>query len=240
MERISNIILKYVEEENNIYLNPQIMIGILNKYLEREFEEEKCFIDEMHVFDLKETMEISHRISSLTCEEREEEKYLKYLKNYISILQNKCLLLFKIIDKIAKKDTNSIKDYIISLDIKLDKNGNIYYKDIIRLIDPTLYNIKCLYQKLNDLKMRKINIKEKNSHRGMNNIYPDSSLQLNRLDCSNRAGYIPLSAKQIVQIKEQNQKIATIKQAGYIKDLLEKLAASSVDKNKSLKRCAKK
>ena len=38
MKKIPNIISKCVEEENNIYLNPQIMIAILNKYLEREFE----------------------------------------------------------------------------------------------------------------------------------------------------------------------------------------------------------
>ena len=73
----------------------------------------------------------------------------------------------------------------------------------------------------------------------MNNIYPDSSLQLNRLDCPNRAGYIPLSTKQIRQLKEQNQRIAIIKQTGYIKDLLEKLATSSVNKNKSLKKAIK-
>ena len=239
MKKIPNIISKCFEEENNIYLNPQIMIAILNKYLEREFEEEKNFISKIHVFDLKEAIEISSRIHSLTPEEIEEEKYLKYLKNYISILQNKCLLLLEIIDKIAKKDTNSIKEYITTLDIKLDENNNIYYKDIKRLIVPTLYNIKCLHQKLNDLEMRKINILEKNNHHGMNNIYPDSSLQLNRLDCPNRAGYIPLSTKQIRQLKEQNQRIATIKQTGYIKDLLEKLATSSANKNKSLKKATK-
>ena len=230
MKKIPNIISKCVEEENNIYLNPQIMIAILNKYLEREFEEEKNFISKMHVFDLKEAIEISSRIHSLTPEE---------IENYISILQNKCLLLLEIIDKIAKKDTNSIKEYITTLDIKLDENNNIYYKDIKRLIVPTLYNIKCLHQKLNDLKMRKINILEKNNHHGMNNIYPDSSLQLNRLDCPNRAGYIPLSTKQIRQLKEQNQRIATIKQTGYIKDLLEKLETSSANKNKSLKKALK-
>ena len=87
--------------------------------------------------------------------------------------------------------------------------------------------------------MRKINILEKNNHHGMNNIYPDSSLQLNRLDCPNRAGYIPLSSKQIRQLKEQDQRIATIKQTGYIKDLLEKLATSSANKNKSLKKAIK-
>ena len=83
------------------------------------------------------------------------------------------------------------------------------------------------------------NILEKNNHHGMNNIYPDSSLQLNRLDCPNRAGYIPLSTKQIRQLKEQNQRIAIIKQTGYIKDLLEKLATSSVNNNKSLKKAIK-
>ena len=72
---------------------------------------------------------------------------LEYFNKYISIVRKKILILLDIIEKIGNKNTSSIKDIILDLDIELDAKGNILKEDIDRLIKPTVVNIHILQEK---------------------------------------------------------------------------------------------
>lgn len=138
---------------------------------------------------------------------------LEYFNKYSNIVRNKALSLLNIIEKIGNRDSISIQDSIIELDIQLDENGNISKEDIIRLITPTVDNIEKLYEKVskaNDLSTYLTFKMSKHSlHRNgvfESEIYPSSSLQMKDLynDCVR--GNVPLSGAQRTELEQERRR----------------------------------
>lgn len=138
---------------------------------------------------------------------------LEYFKTYVSILKRKISTLLDLMEKIAYKDSKSIQKLLDDLDIKLDDDGNILKSDIIRLITPTIYNIKDLYEKVsqaNDLstyltfKMTKHSLYRDDINES--EIYPNEALQFKNLLCENSNGCIPLSENQKEEFRKTYRK----------------------------------
>lgn len=138
---------------------------------------------------------------------------LEYFKTYVSILKRKISRLLDLMEKIAYKDSKSIQQLLDNLDIKLDDAGNILKSDIIRLIKPTIYNIKALCEqvnKANDLstyltfKMTKHSLCRDGIDES--EIYPNEALQVKNLLCDNSNGCIPLSENQEEKIRKEYTK----------------------------------
>jgi hypothetical protein len=135
---------------------------------------------------------------------------LEYFNRYTTIVRNKANLLLDIIEKIGVKNTSSIQDKLIDLDIVLDENGNISRNDIIRLIIPTVYNIQDLKEKIekaNDLstyltfKMSKDSLYRNGLSE--NEVYPTKSLQIKNLFYDFIKGNVRLSENQRQKLKKE-------------------------------------
>ena len=128
---------------------------------------------------------------------------LEYFERYITIVRDKAVYLLGIIEKISNKNTQDIQEILNNLDIVLDENSNILKNDIMRLIEPTLYNINDLNNKVteaNDLSTY-LNFKLSKHYLLRNGItegeiYPTSSIQVNDLVYGYKNGNVPLSANQ--------------------------------------------
>lgn len=134
---------------------------------------------------------------------------LKYFNKYSNIVRKKALQLLNIIEKIGNKNVSSAQDFIVDLDIQIDEKGNIKKEDIIRLITPTVYNIKVLNEKIlkaNDLstyltfKESKHSLLRDDISEG--EIYPSSSLQIKNLYYDHVRGNVPLSSNQITELRK--------------------------------------
>lgn len=128
---------------------------------------------------------------------------LEYFNKYISIVRKKILILLDIIEKIGNKNTSSIADIILDLDIVLDVNGNILIEDIDRLIKPTVVNIHILQEQLskaNDLstyltfKMSKLSVYRNGFSES--ELYPSTSLQDKGSFSFHPDEYVSLSIRQ--------------------------------------------
>lgn len=138
---------------------------------------------------------------------------LKYFNNYTKILKTKILTLLNLIEKIGTKKTRSIKKELIELDIILSKDDNILKMDIIRLIQPTVYNIQKLNEKVTEannlstylsFKMSKYSLAREGFSES--EIYPHKSLQVKNLSFGNLPGDVRLSNNQKQQLREEQDK----------------------------------
>lgn len=138
---------------------------------------------------------------------------LEYFEKYTTIVRNKINLLLSIIEKIGNKDASSIEEVLSDLDIKLDDNGNILKNDIIRLITPTVYNIKTFKSKISEannldtyltFKISKDYIYRNGLTEG--EFYPSKSIQIKSIYYDNLEGNIRLSENQRKELKEVDRK----------------------------------
>ena len=153
-------------------------------------------------------------MDQLTADEYRFEPYtLKYFNNYTKILKTKILTLLNLIEKIGTKKTRSIKKELIELDIILSKDDNILKMDIIRLIQPTVYNIQKLNEKVTEannlstylsFKMSKYSLAREGFSES--EIYPHKSLQVKNLSFGNLPGDVRLSNNQKQQLREEQDK----------------------------------
>ena len=123
---------------------------------------------------------------------------LEYFNKYTDILRNKALKLLDIIEKIGSKDIKSIKDTLIDLDVRLD-NEKILKSDIIRLVKPTVWNIKALKDKVREGNDLRTYLTFKGSrHKGFTDeeIYPSEALQVKHLYSNEVEGNVTLSENQ--------------------------------------------
>lgn len=137
---------------------------------------------------------------------------LEYFIRYTSIVRNKINELISIIEKIANKKTDVIEEKLEQLDIKLNENNEILKSDIIRLLIPTLYNIKLLTDKINEannletyltFKMSKHTIYKEGFME--NEIYPYKEIIIKNLEYDNVDGYVPLTDNQKQQLWENRR-----------------------------------
>lgn len=137
---------------------------------------------------------------------------LKYFHIYSTIVRKKANTLLDIIEKIGNRESISINDLLLELDVNLDSNGNISKDDIIRLITPTVYNINELLEKItkaNDLSTYLTFKMSKNTlYRdgwSESEVYPTESLQIKNLCYDHIKGNVPLSNNQRVELEEQQR-----------------------------------
>lgn len=171
-------------------------------------------------------------VDNLKLEKYTFEPYsLEYFKRNVMIYREKSLRLFYLITDIInskKKDflaNSSLIDQLNRYDIKVDSSGNIYYSDIDRLVNPFVYNLDNMLEKLEEANSLNTYLnfhisKESIYEYGMDEdeLYPDERLQLNEIS-DNEDGFIPLSDKQIlnfgINILKENGKIIDIDSSDY-------------------------
>lgn len=137
---------------------------------------------------------------------------LEYFKKNSTIIKRKLNLLLNLIEKISIKDTTSIQNLLIDLDINLDSSGNISKDDIIRLIKPTIDNINNLdtiIKKANNLTTY-LTITIPSTNLIENNIYSSLSLQNKSPFQDHLKGNIPLSLNQKNELKKKQRKNTNI------------------------------
>lgn len=138
---------------------------------------------------------------------------LEYFKKYTSIVRNKAILLLNIIESIGNNNSQAIQNILKDLDILLDENGNILKSDIIRLITPTIYNIKLLNKKISDANNLETYLTFKISidqiyKNGLSEgeVYPSKSIHNNSLYLDNIQGNVSLSEGQRKVLKKEASK----------------------------------
>lgn len=169
-----------------------------------------------------------HTMDLLFLSGRIYEPYtLKYFKRYISILKNKCSILFEIFDSISKiylgvmdfsngNDMDAflrLEGYLKKYDIYMREDGMLYYEDFLRLIDPFVFNVTKLLEMLkeaNDLSTYlNFSISLDSIYRsGLNesDMYPSEELQDSHIETLNSDGYIVLSKRQEARKDEMDRR----------------------------------
>lgn len=151
---------------------------------------------------------------------------LQYYKKYISIIKSKTLLLLSIIEKIGTNDLSEVKSMLNDLDIEI-MDSKISREDIIRLIEPMVYNFyrlqeraqrgndlnTYLTEKISEVSLFKSNISEFE-------LYPTMEIQVRNLYYDDIPGNVRLSERQEETLKEERSKMLK-KNANMIVDLFD-------------------
>ena len=138
---------------------------------------------------------------------------LEPLNKYTTIVRNKALQLLNIIEQIGNRQSITIKDTLLELDIQLDENGNIKREDIIRLIKPTIHNIEELVEKTNKANNPSTYLTFKMSNHFLyrdncfeEDLYPAMSIIVNDLFWiyNESKGDVPPSSRQKQKLNQKN------------------------------------
>ena len=185
---------KYVGEQK-INITPKE----IKTYLDQRFKEENK--------KTKQRMETN----KFNCVDHDTIK--EYFNRYASIVKNKATILLNIIEKIGNKDTISITDELSNLDINLNEDGNILKSDMIRLIEPAIYNIEELKQKVekaNDVEAYLVfKISLDFAYRAglsEDELYPYEVIQIKSIMNDYHMGNVKLSANQVEEIDKSYRK----------------------------------
>ena len=139
---------------------------------------------------------------------------LECFNKYTTIVRNKALQLLNIIEQIGNRQSITIKDTLLELDIQLDENGNIKREDIIRLIKPTIHNIKELVKKTNKANDPSTYLTFKMSNYFLyrdgcfeEDLYPDMSIIINGLFWiyNESKGDVPPSSRQKQELNKSKK-----------------------------------
>lgn len=227
---LEDIMGKPIEEIRQDVNNKQITVTRrqIENYLERRFAEEEPelkiriskpinrrskYIAAWTKQDINDASQ--EFVDSLSASKYKFEPYtLEYFDKYTTIVRNKINLLLDIISKISIKDTSSIQETLTDLDIILDQNGDILKEDVIRLIQPTIYNMDELYGKVDQANNLETYLTFKISEETLakdgiweSELYPTKEIQLQTLyDEQVDKGNIPLSENQKDKLKKQLKK----------------------------------
>lgn len=199
----------------------------IEEFLERTFQEENPGLkeriekpkprynkpfDEWAEQDIKDSSQ--RFIDKISAGRYHFESYtLEYFNRYTTIVRNKALKLLNIIERIGTRQSITIQDLLVELDIQLDENGNITREDIIRLIKPTIQNVGELDEKItkaNDLstyltfKMSKHSLYRDDWSEG--EVYPTKSIFVKDLHNGYSYGNIPISSRQEQELHEELRK----------------------------------
>jgi hypothetical protein len=160
-----------------------------NPELYRRIENQKKSHVKENVFNWTaiEKKNTSNKLSEFlrSCKYELEPSTLKYFKDHINTLEQKCINLLDIIEKISNNDTEAVQSILSDLDISLNENGNIKYVDTIRLINPVAYNINTLLDILSKVNSHSTYLTiEKSEAKALVKqlhectLYPSNSLQI--------------------------------------------------------------
>lgn len=137
---------------------------------------------------------------------------LFYYTQYTTILKSKINKLLSVIDGISSNNASQIDEELNNLDIAIIDN-KILKSDIMRLIIPTIYNIKALKSKINEANNLNTYLTNKTSkhdllRRGISEdeIYPSKSIIINHLEYVGIPGYVELTEKQKKKLRGKMDK----------------------------------
>ena len=138
---------------------------------------------------------------------------LEYYKKYISIIKSKTLLLLSIIENIGTNNFSEVRSLLNDLDIEI-VDGKISKEDIIRLIEPMVYNFYRLQEKLKSANDLNTYLTEKifkeslfKSDISEFELYPTMEIQIRNLDYDYLPGNARLSKRQEEVLEEERNKI---------------------------------
>lgn len=207
----------------------------IQQFLEQKMKEEEPGLKE----SLKESMKISS-IITLTGNPDEVEKRirashkkmqdidkasryrfepfsLQYLKGYVSNLKEKLISMFDVLNDLENIKNGEIDEdgwkRILDLDFHVNKFGNLYASDVVRLVDAIVYNVKDLYDTVNKGNQLETYLTFKLSEHDLlkndvwpSEVYPSKKIRVKSLSCQYDKQFIALSEHQVEQLKnEQNQ-----------------------------------
>lgn len=190
----SSIIYKMIVDELNLSMTYQEIRGFVNNCEILLTEEEiKAFLDK--------------RMNERNLDLRRESGVgasIQYFKTYISILKEKCKTLFDIVDDLNKVRGWDISEggwkRLVDLDFHLNGECNIYYLDVERLVDAIVYNVKDLYDKVNQGNSLEtyLNFRVKRSDGEVteDDLYPRKEVQVKDLYYNSFPEFIALSGRQ--------------------------------------------
>ena len=188
-------------ESADVYLNEEIIKKYIELKKKENFKEEdinNMNFGQRFIFDFNNS-------------KYEYEPYtLYYYKKTINQLKRRCFKFVKLIESIVNKDTN--KEVLKRYDITIDNEGRILSSDIMRIINPFLYNLRTLidktveaneldtyiYHKINKQILEIEGIKEEDLY-PLDELQPSDSNYI-PLDIN---GYIPYTNKQ--KIEKENK-----------------------------------
>ena len=219
---------EFNKDNDSVYTYEQLKEYVNNAKVTITRDEIKKFLDEE--FD-KKCPDLRYRVMKdnyanpiLKFEDKlKAEKYIfsedtfEYFNTYVDILRDKCLKLLGVVDLLIaiknKKINNQDLSILSDLDIEVI-DGNIMYKDLIRLIEPTVDNISDLNKYVdtanNVASYLHIRINRNLiclSGGNFEDLFPPRDLQINDIesDCSSR-GMVTLTGKQIEKLHEKHDK----------------------------------
>lgn len=159
----------------------------------------------------------NHFVESINLSKYEfDPSTLNYYRDYVKILKQKSMKLLSIIDELIKDKAGKLKwctinNVIEQLDLKINKDKDICYEDLMRLVIPTIDNILKLKQILNEANCLdtylEFSIKKvcESEDYTMYDIFPKKDLQIKQILDQDIPGYVPLSENQKNKIKKSNK-----------------------------------
>lgn len=194
----------------------QILTYIIEDKTKKTFEQLRKEIDNCNVYLTRAQIEDflteqkKKNTKSLTAKKHNINPYtLKFFRRYINTLKGKTLALLNLIEKLGKKELESIEELINKLDITIIDKEFISCEDIERIIFPTIYNILDIFEKnkaantpetyLTFTDPLNIIINKGGCER---DLYPSQELQINYVAQNYIPGYVPLSQNQINNTKK--------------------------------------
>lgn len=198
--------MKITTEQEVQMIQPDVLLSIIESELGMSVKELKEHIKNI---DIQVTEEILNKNVDDEIKERMGEyapilSDINFYRNYINIIKNKCLNMITMIDKLGNNELFRNDPTLTSLDINIGKKGSLNSEDIIRIIEPTVYNIRKL-ENMHDIvgvmHNAIIDIVDNNIIEGAD-FTTLSSLSIESLE--DKKGFIPLSKKQKAELKEIN------------------------------------
>jgi hypothetical protein len=193
LEKLLELNIKYAIEDSNI--NMRMIDNRIKFYqtLISPLEDTKPFF-----FQKKKLIEYNNK----------KEEY----ENKISQLYSQLGEEYELIEKIGTNDYSSVKSMLNDLDIEII-DGKISREDIIRLIEPMVYNYYRLQEKLESTNDLKTYLSEKISKVSLFKsdisefeLYPTMEIQIRNLDYDYLPGNVRLSERQEKVLKEEQRK----------------------------------
>ncbi len=139
-------------------------------------------------------------------------KHLEYYKSYSEMCAFKAKTILLIIGSIYNNETYKIKDMLLDLDIQLDERKYILKSDIIRLVNPAVYNINEFEKTIEDANNLNTYLEKKFTEEALIDGLircEEKEIQKKNLYNDLYEGNIPLTEKQKEEIKETHSKIMT-------------------------------
>ena len=229
IEKYTDLDMNYSLEGANAYmLSPDMIKTIIETELGMSYDDMKKYVHgaKVNVTEegIKKYIESKHDKNANVSY---EPYTLFYYRKMIKIYKYRIAQLIDIIEILILVNNGPAKDMVVNdmkekskyYDLMINSNGEVYYKDLLRILEPLMYNFK----KLKSMMERANVIDNYYSHQintkaieyagwDLDNLYPTREIRVETLDQKADDGMIPLTEKQRKQmLKERDELLSKIK-----------------------------